>query len=41
MTWLWTGLIVVGLVMIAVALWPSKRGQGAATPGDGEQADDR
>ncbi|HEY0534886.1 MAG TPA: hypothetical protein VGD29_25150 [Actinoplanes sp.] len=23
MTWVWTALIVVGVVMIAVALWPS------------------
>ena len=25
-TWLWTLLIVIGLAMIAVAVWPSIRG---------------
>jgi hypothetical protein len=28
MTWLWSALVVVGLVMIAVALWPSVKGRG-------------
>jgi hypothetical protein len=28
MTWLWTALIVVGVVMIAVALWPNIKGRG-------------
>jgi hypothetical protein len=32
MTWLWTALIAVGVVMIAVALWPS--GRSRATPGE-------
>ncbi|MFI5891282.1 hypothetical protein ACIA5D_14350 [Actinoplanes sp. NPDC051513] len=26
MTWLWTLLIVIGIVMIVVAVWPSIRG---------------
>jgi hypothetical protein len=39
MTWVWTALIVVGGVMIAVSLWPSRRSRGAATPSDGDDAD--
>ena len=30
MTWLWTALIVVGVVMIAVAVWPSVKRRGPA-----------
>jgi len=32
MTVLWTALIVVGAVMIAVAVWPSIRGSGRPAP---------
>jgi hypothetical protein len=39
MTWLWTALIVVGVVMIAVALWPNIRRRGAPAPGEGDGAD--
>ena len=42
MTVLWTALIVVGAVMIAVALWPSIRGRGRPAPPaerPGEDAD--
>ena len=39
MTWLWTALIVVGVVMIAVALWPNIRGRGAPAPGEGDGTD--
>jgi hypothetical protein len=45
MTWLWTSLIVLGIAMIAVAVWPSissrRKSEPAesdddrATPGDG------
>jgi hypothetical protein len=41
MTWLWTALIVVGVVMIAVALWPSIRGRGRSAPGEGERPEDQ
>jgi hypothetical protein len=27
MTWVWAALIAVGVVMIAVALWPTGRGE--------------
>jgi hypothetical protein len=37
MTWVWAALIAVGVVMIAVALWPSRRGK--AAPGDPEDGD--
>jgi hypothetical protein len=39
MTWVWTALIVVGAGMIAVALWPGKGRRGAATPGEGDGAE--
>jgi hypothetical protein len=35
MTWVWTALIAVGVVMIAVALWPS--GRKRRDPGDGPE----
>ncbi len=41
MTWLWTALIVVGVVMIAVALWPSIKGRGRPAPGEGERPEDQ
>jgi hypothetical protein len=43
MTWLWTALIAVGVVMIAVALWPSIRGRGrpASGKGEGERPEDQ
>jgi hypothetical protein len=37
MTWVWTALIVVGVVMIAVALWPSRRSR--ATRHEDDEAD--
>jgi len=37
MTWVWTALIVVGVGMIAVALWPSRRGR--ATREEDDEAD--
>jgi hypothetical protein len=42
-TWLWTLLIVVGIGMIAVAVWPSVRERFAGPPaakGDATAADD-
>jgi hypothetical protein len=39
MTWLWTALIVVGVVMIAVALWPNIRSRGAAAPSEPDTSD--
>jgi hypothetical protein len=39
MTWVWTALIVVGVVMIAVALWPSRRGRAAPGEPTGELTD--
>ncbi|WP_275410915.1 hypothetical protein [Paractinoplanes rishiriensis] len=33
MTWVWASLIVIGVVMIAVAVWPSRR-KGKAEPED-------
>jgi hypothetical protein len=41
MTWLWTALIVVGVVMIAVALWPSIRGRGRSAAGESERPEDQ
>ena len=41
MTWLWSALIAVGVVMIAVALWPSRKGSGAAAPGEGDGTTER
>ena len=41
MTWVWTALIVVGLVMIVVALWPSVRRRGKTAPGEGAQGAER
>jgi len=41
MTWLWTTLIVVGVVMIAVALWPSVKRRNAGAPGKGERPEDQ
>ena len=35
MTWVWAALIAVGVVMIAVALWPSR---GGGTPDSGEDS---
>jgi len=37
MTWVWTALIAVGVVMIAVALWPGGRRRAAS--GEGDDAD--
>jgi hypothetical protein len=34
MTWLWASLIVIGIVMIAVAVWPGRRKGGNAEPED-------
>jgi hypothetical protein len=39
MTWVWSALIVVGVVMIALAVWPRGRDRSAATPGEGDGAD--
>jgi hypothetical protein len=39
MTWVWAALIAVGVVMIAVALWPSRRGRGVTAPGESDHAD--
>jgi hypothetical protein len=39
MTWVWAALIAVGVVMIAVALWPSRKGRGGAAPAESETAE--
>lgn len=39
MTWVWTALIVVGVVMIAVALWPIGRRRDAAATGERDTPD--
>jgi hypothetical protein len=39
MTWVWSALIVVGVVMVVLALWPRGRDRSAATPGEGDGAD--
>ena len=36
MTWLWTLLIVIGIAMIVVAVWPSIRGGKAESPQEDE-----
>jgi hypothetical protein len=36
-TWLWALLIVVGIAMIVVALWPSIRGGKADKPADDQK----
>ncbi|WP_433376218.1 hypothetical protein ACQPZX_07410 [Actinoplanes sp. CA-142083] len=36
MTWLWALLIVIGLAMIVVAVWPSIRGRKTESPQDDE-----
>jgi hypothetical protein len=41
MTWLWTALIVVGVVMIAVALWPSIKGRGPSSGQSSGESTDR
>ena len=41
MTWLWSALIAVGVVMIAVALWPSRKGGGTPAPGEGDGTTER
>jgi len=35
-TWLWALLIVIGVAMIVVAVWPSIRGAKKETRGDSE-----
>jgi hypothetical protein len=40
MTWLWTSLIVIGVAMIVVAVWPSIRRRGAPAPTDDDQKPD-
>jgi hypothetical protein len=42
MTLLWTSLIVIGVAMIVVAVWPSIRGFGKSKPAAAEEtpADD-
>jgi hypothetical protein len=35
-TWLWASLIVIGIAMVVVAVWPSIRGGKKETPGDSE-----
>jgi len=35
-TWLWGLLVVIGLAMVLVALWPSIRGGKKETQGDSE-----
>jgi hypothetical protein len=37
MTWLWTSLIVIGIAMIVVAVWPSIRGRDKNGSSDEEQ----
>ncbi|HEX5200953.1 hypothetical protein ACFQS1_20880 [Paractinoplanes rhizophilus] len=39
MTWLWTLLIVIGIAMIVVAVWPSIRGNKRDATPDDQNAD--
>jgi hypothetical protein len=39
MTWVWAALIAVGVVMIAVALWPGASRRDAAASGERDTAD--
>jgi len=40
MTWLWTSLIVIGVAMIVVAVWPSISRRGKGEPVEDDQKPD-
>jgi hypothetical protein len=41
MTVLWTALIVIGLLMIALAVWPSFRDRGRPAPTESDEPEGR